>query len=128
MEYAELHVRLYKKLKRWVIFLCHVLFVHLWGQKPICPNRADYGHAIQYDKGSFLKNKFLSFEEWVYRSRHIRPCENFGLYLVSESHKRSILIRYLTKKFLWWNRIDENKHKSFKGMPLHCCLDDPETE
>ena len=68
MEYAELHVRLYKKLKRWVIFLCHVLFVHLWGQKPICPNRADYGHAIQYDKGSFLKNKFLSFEEWVSRS------------------------------------------------------------
>ena len=52
---------------------------------------------------------------------HIRPCESFGLYLVSESHKRSILIMYLTKKFLWWNRIDENKHKSFKGMPLYCC-------
>ena len=29
---------------------------------------------------------------------HIRPCERFGLYLVSEGHKRSILIRYLTKK------------------------------
>ena len=42
--------------------------MHLWGQKPICPNRADYGHDIQYDIGSFLKNKFLSFEERVSRS------------------------------------------------------------
>ena len=37
-------------------------------KKPICPNRADYGHAI----GSFLKNKFWSFEEWVSRSTLIR--------------------------------------------------------
>ena len=72
MEYAELHVRTYKKLKRWVSFIIShgivVNFVHLYGQKPICPNRADYGHAFQYDIGSFLKNKFLSFEEWVSRS------------------------------------------------------------
>ena len=71
MEYAELHVRTYKKLKRWVSFMSHAIvvkFMHLYGQKPICPNRADYGHAIQYDIGSFLKNKFLSFEEWVSRS------------------------------------------------------------
>ena len=69
----KLHVRTYKKLKRWVSFVMShaivVKFVHLYGQKPICPNRADYGHAIQYDIGSFLKNKFLSFEEWVSRSK-----------------------------------------------------------
>ena len=34
---------------------------------------------------------------------HVRPCESFGLYLVSESHKRSILIRYLTKMFFVMN-------------------------
>ena len=34
----------------------------------------------------------------------------------------------LQKVFLWWTRIDENKHKRFKSMPMHCWLDDPETE
>ena len=36
MEYAELHVRTYKKLKRWVSFIIShaivVKFVHLYGQ------------------------------------------------------------------------------------------------
>ena len=99
MEYAELHVRTYKKLKRWVSFIIShaivVKFVHLYGQKPICPNRADYGRAIQYDIGSFLKNKFLSFEEWVFRSRcnsnyrHITYAHtnwpNLSLFLLSEN-------------------------------------------
>ena len=31
------------------------------------------GHAIQYDIGSFLKYKFLSFEEWVSRSNATIP-------------------------------------------------------
>ena len=46
-----------------------VKFRHLWGKKCICQIWADYGHAIQYVLRSFLKNKFLSFEEWVSRSR-----------------------------------------------------------
>ena len=44
----------------------------------------------------------------------------------------TLLIRYfnnrLSRKVFMMTRIDDNKHKSFKGMPLHCWLDDPETE
>ena len=31
--------------------------------------------------------------------RHVRPCESFGLYHVTESHMKSILIRYFIKSF-----------------------------
>ena len=73
--------------------------MHLWGQKPICPNRADYGHAIQYDIGSFLKNKFLSFEEWVSRSSKKCPCHKIyrveadGLSLSNYPFKITIFFR-----------------------------------
>ena len=67
-------------LKRWLSFIMSramvVKFVHLWGQKPICPNQADYGHAIQYDIGSFPKTSF-----WVLRNECLvqvpRPCIEF---------------------------------------------------
>ena len=98
--------------KGWVIFLCHVLFVHLWGQKPICPNRADYGHAIQYDIGSFLKNKFLSFEEWVSRSSHSsHSCS---------SHRGTASLETYLRLYcdcLWW----ESNFFGFNA-PVHCLV------
>ena len=94
MEYAELHVRTYKKLKRWVSFIIShaivVKFVHLYGQKPICPNRADYGHAIQYDIGSFLKNKFLSFEELVSRSSALYTCTEYSHHLIETLYRENV--------------------------------------
>ena len=41
-----------------------------------------------------------------------------------KSYEINIDLGTLQKVFLWWTRIDENKHKSFKDMPLY----DPETE
>ena len=104
MEYAELHVSIDKKLKRWVSFIMSRAmvgkFVHLWGQKPICPNRADYGHAIQYDIGSFIKNKFLSLRnECLVQHYHVimnatYSCHNLTLCRrSSNTSRRPCLLR-----------------------------------
>ena len=46
----------------------------------------------------------------------------FGLYLVTE--RFFFFFFFVMSK----NIIDENKHKSLKGMPPPCWLDGPETE
>ena len=56
----------------------------------------------------------------------------FGLYFVAEIiwvlYWLGTLITDYLEKFLQWTRTDKSKHKSFKRMPLHYWVDDPETK
>ena len=87
MEYAELHINtgVWKYQKRQVITIWYgSQTLHLSAPKTICHISADYGLTIQYIQASFLKNKLLSFEEWVSRSSIHHPLKCL---LIEENRK-----------------------------------------